>query len=94
MSEGEAVKFMNLCSVPEVTMAKPLHVRLKMEKDWSFYMTGWKLLKRLKLPRPHQETGTSFCVPEEIRQMASDAAKSRDPVRRRHIRKISRKARR
>ena len=25
-----------------------------------------------------------FCVPEEIRQMASDVAKSRDPVRRRH----------
>ena len=33
-------------------------------------------------------------VPEEIRQMATDAARSRDPVRRRHLRKIARKARR
>ena len=35
-----------------------------------------------------------FCVLEEIRKMASDAAKSRDPVKRRHLRKIARKARR
>ena len=37
-----------------------------------------------------------FCVPEdeEVRQMASDAAKSRDPVRRRYLRKIARKAQR
>ena len=35
-----------------------------------------------------------FCVPEEIRQMASDAAKCRDSVRRRHLRKIAHKARR
>ena len=34
-----------------------------------------------------------FCVPEEIRT-ASDASKSRDPVRRRHLRKIAQKARR
>ena len=34
------------------------------------------------------------CVLEEIRQMASDAAKSGDPVKRRHLRKIARKARR
>ena len=35
-----------------------------------------------------------FCVPEEIRQMASDAVKkSRDPVRRRHLRKIAQRAR-
>ena len=35
-----------------------------------------------------------FCVPEEIRRVASDAAKTRDPVRRRHSRKIAQKARR
>ena len=35
-----------------------------------------------------------FCVPEDIRQMASEAAKSRDPVRGRHLRKIAQKARR
>ena len=58
-------------------------------------MTGWCApLQRLKLPRPHQGIGTKFCVPEEIRQMSSDAARSRDPVRRRHLRKIARKARR
>ena len=37
---------------------------------------------------------SKFCVPEEIRRMASDAAKSQDPVRRRHLRKIPQKARR
>ena len=35
-----------------------------------------------------------FCVPEEVRQMASDAVKSRDAVRIRFLRKIARKARR
>ena len=33
-----------------------------------------------------------FCVFEEVRQMSSDAAKTRDPVRRRYLRKIARKA--
>ena len=33
-------------------------------------------------------------MPEEIRRRASDAAKSRDPVTRRHFRKIAQKARR
>ena len=34
-----------------------------------------------------------FCVSVEIRQMASDAAKCRDPVKRRHLRNIAQKAR-
>ena len=33
-------------------------------------------------------------VPEEIRQVASNAAKCRDPVRRRHLRKVAHKVRR
>ena len=41
VSEGEMAKFQDLCSTPEVIMTKPLRVKLKMEKDWSFYMTGW-----------------------------------------------------
>ena len=49
----------NLCSASGLTTAKSFHVRLKSEKDWSFYMTGWwVLLQRLKLPRLLQGTGT------------------------------------
>ena len=86
-----------MCSVPAGTKAKTLHVRLVEGEGLVLYMIGWwVLLQRLK----HHDFFTSrnrnkFCVPEEeIRQMASDAAKSRDPVRRRHLRKIARKARR
>ena len=39
----------NLCSVPEVTTAKQLHVRLMREKDWFYFMIGWWVLQRLKL---------------------------------------------
>ena len=35
-----------------------------------------------------------FCVPEEIRKMASEAAKCRNPVRKKELRKIARKPRR
>ena len=53
-------------------------------------MIGWrKLLLKSKLPEL-QGTG-KICVPEEIRQMASNAAKCRDPVRRRYLRKIAQK---
>ena len=31
----------NLCSALEVPVMNRLCVKLKMEKDWSFYMTGW-----------------------------------------------------
>ena len=52
--------FKNLFFAPEVTMAKLLHVRLKSEKDWSFYMTGWwVLVHRSELPRPSQGTETN-----------------------------------
>ena len=48
----------------------------------------------IKATTTSTRSGNKFCVPEEISQMASDAAKSRNPVRRRHLRKIAQKARR
>ena len=41
VSEAVMLSSKNLCSVHEVTMAKPLHVMLRRERDWSFYMIGW-----------------------------------------------------
>ena len=35
-----------------------------------------------------------FCVPDEIRKIAADAAKCRNPVTEKHLRKIARNARR
>ena len=48
----------------------------------------------IKATKTSSRNRNTFCVLEEIRQMTFDAAKSRDPVRRRHLRKIAQKARR
>ena len=85
VSEAEKAKFQSLFSFLEVTMAKAIHMKLRRVMDWPSYMTGWRvLLQRSRLPRLRQGTGTKFCVPKETRRMASDAAKSQDPVKRRH----------
>ena len=51
-------------------------------------------IAEIKATTTSSRNRNKFCVPEEIRQMASDAAKSRNPVRRRHMRKIAQKSRR
>ena len=53
-----------------------------------------KAAAEIKATTTSSRNQKKFCVPEEIRQMASNAAKCRDPVRRRHLRKIALKSRR
>ena len=80
----------NLCSVLEVTTTKHpqagdglafLHDRLV------------EAVVEVEATTTSSRNMNKFCVPEEIRQMVSDAAKCRDPVRRKHLRKIAHRAR-
>ena len=63
--------------------------------EWSFYMKGWLALQSRSRPLPTASRNRNkFCVPDEVRDMASEAAKCRNPVRKKELRKIARKARR
>ena len=95
VSEAEKAKFQKLVLRPrsghdEVDQREPedskglvlLHDRLV------------DAVAEIKATTTFSRNRNKFCVPDEIRQMASDAAKCRDPARRRHLRKIAQEARR
>ena len=85
----------NLCSDLEVPVMKSPCAKLKMEKDW-VHLHDWLVTaaSEIKATTTSSRNRKKFCVPEEIRRLACDAAKCRDTVRRRRLRKIAMRARR
>ena len=73
----------NLCCVPEVTITRRIRVRLGSGRPAS------SASEYKGTTTSSREQEQNYCVPEENRKMASDAAKCRDLERRRHSRKIS-----
>ena len=73
---------------------KSLCAKLKMVKDWVHLhdrlVTAASEIKATTTSSRKEK----FCVPEEIRRLACDAANCRNPVRRRRLRKIAMRARR
>ena len=95
VSEGEMAKFQELVLRPRGARDE---VALREAEDGEGLVHLHDRLVKAAVrdesyPRPRQGTG-KFCVPEEVRQMASNAAKCKDPVRRRRLRKIAQRARR
>ena len=87
-SEAEKAKFQELVLCPR-SDCNDAALRDAEERDSSFYVLGWwALLRRLERPPPRQGPRTNS------RKMASDAAKCQNPVRKKQLRKIARKARR
>ena len=93
MSEGEMVKFQELvlCSRSDHDEAAPWET----EDGEGLILQHDRLVKAAaEIKATTTSSRNKKFVPEEIRQMASNAVKCMDPVRRRHLRKIAQKARR
>ena len=60
-----------------MTLTKLFYVMKMTMRDWSFYKKGW-----LTLQATASRNRNKFCVPDESRDMASEAAKCRNPVAR------------
>ena len=95
VSEAEKAKFQELvlCSRSDHDEAAPCETE---EKEGLVLLHDRLVgaVAEIRATTTSSRNRNNFCMVEEMRQMASDAAKSRHPVRRRHPHKIARKARR
>ena len=95
VSEAEKAKFQELVLCPRSDYSETA-LRGAEDDEGFVLLHDWLVgaAAEVKATTTSTRNRNTFCVPEEIRKMASDAAKCQNPVRKKQLRKVAREARR